>query len=125
MEFDRPRLICYGHDEMLLYTRKCILERDFAVELCCSVVRLGEVLAQGPVLVVVVCHSVSDWECDEVIELSRAAWPGVRILALQEGIPGECSIHADQTMEHLEGPPVLLYKVHSMLGVGPAEAARD
>jgi hypothetical protein len=76
------------------------------------------------VLAVVLCHSISDQECDEVIALSRAAWPGVKTLALQEGIPGECSIHADQTMENLEGPPVLLYKVRSMLGVGPADAAR-
>lgn len=123
MEFGRPRLICYGHDDMLLYTRKCILEREFAVEICCSVVRLGEVLAQGPVLVVVLCHSVPDWECEEAIELSRAAWPGVKILTLQEGVTGECTLHADRTMESLEGPPVLLHKVHSMLGVGPANAA--
>lgn len=108
---------------MLLYTRKCILEREFAAEICCSVVRLGEILAQGPVQAVVVCHSVPDWECDEVIDLSRAAWPEVKVLILQEGITGECSPYGDRTMESLEGPPVLLHKLHSMLGVGPANAA--
>ena len=123
MEVSRSRLICYGHADMLLYTRKCILEREFAVEICCNISRLGEVLAQGPVLVVVMCHSVPQRECVEVIELSRAAWPEVKILTLQEGITGECSLHSDRTMESLEGPPVLLHKVHSMLCVEPPNAA--
>src|SRR3954469_14092979 len=105
MESNRPRLICYGHDDMLIYTRKCILERDFAVELCRGLAGLKELLAQGPVQVVVLCHSVPQWECDEAIELSRAAWPEVKVLTLQEGITGECTLHADRTMESLEGPP--------------------
>jgi hypothetical protein len=124
-EFRRPRLLCYGHDEMLLYTRKCILERDYSVAICGGLARLGEILRQGPVHVVVLCHSVSDAECEKVMELSRAAWPTVKILVLQVGGHEECSLHSDKTMESLEGPPALLYKVHSMLGTASAgNAAR-
>ena len=77
---------------------------------------------KGPVRVVVICHSVPDQECEAAIEMSRAAWPGIKILTLREGDHGECSLHADKSMENLEGPPALLYKVHSMLGSASAES---
>jgi hypothetical protein len=105
---------------MLLYTRKCILESDFSVEICSGLAGLGEHLRQGPVRVVVVCHSVPDQECEAAIQMSRAAWPGIKILTLREGDHEECSLHADKTMESLEGPPALLYKVHSLLGTASA-----
>src|ERR1700747_2018487 len=104
MEPSRPRLICYGHDNMLLYTRKCILDGDFSVEICSGLSRLGECLREGPVRAMVVCHSVPDQECEAAMEMARVAWPGVKILALREGDHGECSLHSDKTMESLEGP---------------------
>jgi hypothetical protein len=110
---------------MLLYTRKCILEGDFSVEICSGLTRLGELLRAGPVRVVVLCHSVPDQECEAAIEMARAAWPGIKILTLREGHHEECSVHADKTMESLEGPPALLYKVHSMLGNASAGNARQ
>jgi len=125
MEASQTRLICYGHDDMLLYTRKCILSRDFSVEICSGLARLGECLRQGPVRVVVICHSVPDQECEVAIEMSRAAWPGIKILTLREGEQGVCSLRADKSMESLEGPPALLYKVHSMLGSAAAESPRQ
>ena len=123
MEAFRPRLVCYGHDDMLLYTRKCILSRDFSVEICTGLAKLGECLRQGPVRVVVICHSVPDQECEVAMEMSRAAWPGVKILTLREGDQGVCSLHSDTSMESLDGAPALLYKVHSMLTTASAENA--
>jgi DNA-binding NarL/FixJ family response regulator len=120
MECPQPRLICYGHDEMLQYTRKCILEREFLVESCSEISRLAEILAEGPVDVVVLCHSVPEGECEEAIELSRATWPDVKVLVLRAGTNADCSVHSDKTMECLEGPPVLLYKVHSLLAMASA-----
>jgi hypothetical protein len=109
---------------MLLYTRKCILQNDFSVEICDGLARLGECLREGPVRVVVICHSVPDQECEAAIEMARAAWPGIKILTLREGDHEECSLHADKSMESLEGPPALLYKVHSLLGTASAGSAR-
>jgi hypothetical protein len=119
----RLRLICYGHEDMLLFTRKCILEREFSVELCRGLIQLDELLAQGPVHVIVMCHSVPDSECEEAMGLARAAWPEVKILTLREGDHGECPLHSDRTMESLDGPPMLLSKVHSMLGMASTEGA--
>ena len=108
---------------MLLFTRKRILDKEFAAEICDGLTRLGEMLPQGPVHLVVLCQSVPGWECDAVIELSRAAWPEVKILVLQEGSQGECSLHSDRTMESLEGPPALLHEVHALLKTAVAENA--
>ena len=108
---------------MLLYTRKCILESDFSVETCSGLARLGECLRAAPVRVVVICHSIPDQECEAAIQMARAAWSGIKILTLREGDHEECSLHADKSMESLEGPPALLHKVHALLGTASAENA--
>lgn len=108
---------------MLLYTRKCILDEEFSVEICGERARLGELLPQHPVHIVVLCHSVPEAECEEVIEMSRAAWPEVKILTLQQGELGDCALHSDKTMESLDGPPALLQQIHALLGMGAAQHA--
>jgi hypothetical protein len=107
---------------MLLFTRKCILDKEFHVQICDGLARLGELLVQGPVQLVVLCQSVPDWECDEVIELSRAAWPEVKFLALHEAVLGGCSTHSDGTIAGLEGPPALLHEVHALLRTAAAQS---
>jgi DNA-binding response OmpR family regulator len=110
-----PRLLCYGHDEVLLYTRKKILERDFYVETARTLNDLEDVLARGSVQVAVVCHSVPDAECQEMIERLRVESPEVKVLVLQATSPETCSEHSDRTMESLQGPPALLSEVHELM----------
>jgi DNA-binding response OmpR family regulator len=117
----RPRLLCYGHDGMLLYTRKLILEAEFSVERCEELSGLAEVLSRGRVDLVLVCHSVPQEECAEVIEKVRAESPAVKVLALQESLGGACSAHSDATMDNLEGPPALLHEIHALLGMATGE----
>jgi hypothetical protein len=106
---------------MLLYTRKRILDREFSAEICEQLARLPEFLAHGPLDLVVLCQSVPDWECEAVIELSRAAWPRVKILTLHDSTLGECSAHADRTMENQEGPPALLHEIRAMVAESSLE----
>lgn len=111
----RPRLLCYGHDDLLLYTRKKILEREFSVEICTHVSGLGEVLARGRVDIAVVCHSVPDAECEEVMHRVREHSPGVKVLVLYEAVQEFCSDHSDKTMECLEGPSRLIDDVRALM----------
>jgi hypothetical protein len=120
-----PRLLCYGHDEMLLYTRKLILDKEFVVERCSKVMELTEILARGPLDLILMCQSVPDAECEEVIERARAASPAVKTLLLQENSEGSCSWHSDATMEGLEGPPALLHEIHALLGIAAAQNATE
>jgi hypothetical protein len=108
---------------MLLFTRKCILDAEFSVEICSELARLTKLLASDPVQVMVLCHSVPESECEEVIKMSRAAWPGVKILTLQESDLGECALHSDKTMECLDGPPALLHEVHALLRIAATQNA--
>ena len=111
----RPRLLCYGHDDLLLYTRTKILEREFLVEICTHVSGLNEILERGAVDVAVMCHSVPDVECEAVIHRVREHSPGVKVLVLYEAAPEFCSEHSDKTMECLEGPSTLVDDVHALI----------
>jgi DNA-binding response OmpR family regulator len=119
----RLRVLCYGHDEMLLYTRKQILDREFRAERCETLAGLTEALARGPLDLVLMCQSVPDQECQEVMDLSRAAWPEVKILVLQEGTHGACSMNSDVAMENLGGPPALLHEIHALLRMASSQNA--
>jgi hypothetical protein len=55
---------------MLLYTRKRILDREFGVESCDALAELTEILSRAPLDLVLICRSVPDAECEEVIEIA-------------------------------------------------------
>jgi hypothetical protein len=112
-----PRILCYGHEELLLYTRKRILEREFLVDRCNDLTCLAEKLSQGPLDLLLLCQSVPDAECEAVIDMVRAASPGVKVLVLEKGHSGSCSLHSDAAIENLGGPPALLQEVHALLGI--------
>jgi DNA-binding response OmpR family regulator len=118
-----PHLLSYGHDEMLLFTRKRILEREYWVATCDRLCDLEEVLAKGPFQLALLCQSVPDAECKEVIRRVRAAWPEVKVLVLRESMVGVCSMRSDHTMDSLEGPPALLHEIRVLLEIAAAESA--
>lgn len=113
-----PRVLCYGHEEMLLYTRKRILEQEFLVERCDNVTCLAENLSRGPVDLLLLCQSVPDAECVAVINMVRAASPEVKVLVLEAG-HSSCSLHSDAAMESMDGPPALLQEIRALLGIAP------
>lgn len=116
-----PRLLCYGHDEMLQFTRKKILEREFVVEMCAQISGLDAILNKGRIDIAVLCHSVPEAECEEVMHRLREHSQGVKVLVLYESMPDLCSSHSDEAMENLEGPSSLLHKLHELM----EEAAHD
>jgi DNA-binding NtrC family response regulator len=120
MTSTHPRVLCYGHDELLLYTRQRILDSEFQVEGCRDLAGLMEVLSRGPLDLVLLCQSVPDEECEEAIQRVRAESPKVKVLVLHESLPGACSAHSDATMENLEGPPALLHEIYLLLGIAAA-----
>jgi hypothetical protein len=116
------RLLSYGHDEMLLFTRKRILEREYWVETCDLLCDLEEVLAKGPFQLALLCQSVPDAECQEVMQRLRAAWPEIKVLVLRESIVG-VRARCDRTMDSLEGPPALLHEIRVLLEIAATESA--
>jgi DNA-binding NtrC family response regulator len=119
-----PRLLCYGHDDMLLFTRKKILEQEFSVDVCTRISELDAVLARGRIDIAVVCQSVPDAECEEMMHRLREHSPGVKVLVLYASTPDLCSSHSDESMENLEGPSTLLHKVHELMKETAHDSAR-
>jgi DNA-binding NtrC family response regulator len=118
------RLLSYGHDEMLLFTRRRILEREYWVEACDRLCDLEEVLAKGPFQLALLCQSVPDAECQEIMQRVRAAWPEIKVLVLRESIVGvRTTTRCDHTMDSLEGPPALLHEIHVLLEIAATESA--
>src|ERR1700761_8897067 len=117
----RRRVLCYGHEEMLLYTRNRILEREFLVDKCDNLGCLPEKLSQGPLDLLLLCQSVPDAECEEVINMARAASPEVKVLVLEANLSGSCSLHSDAAMENLDGPSALLHRIHALLGIASSQ----
>jgi DNA-binding NtrC family response regulator len=120
-----PRLLCYGHDEMLQFTRRKILEREFVVEMCAQISALDAILAKGRIDIAVLCHSVPDAECQEVMHRLREHSPAVKVLVLYETMPEICSSHSDESMENLEGPSSLLHKLHELMDEAAHDKARQ
>jgi hypothetical protein len=110
-----PHVLCYGHDGMLLYTRKLILGKEFIVDRCEDIASLTELLARGPLDLLLICQSVPAAECEEVIETVRLASPEVKVLVLEVGQAGSCSSHSDAALENVEGPSALLREIHALL----------
>jgi DNA-binding response OmpR family regulator len=117
------RLLSYGHDEMLLFTRKRILEREYCVETCDCLSDLENVLATGPFQLALLCQSIPEAECQEVTQRVRAAWPEVKVLVLRESMVGACSMRSDHTMDSLEGPPALLHEIRVLLEIAGTDSA--
>ena len=117
----RQRVLCYGHEDMLLYTRQLILEQEFRVDRCDNVTCLAEKLSREPLDLLLVCQSVPDAECEAVINIVRATSPEVKVLILEADHSGSCSLHSDAAMKNLDGPPALLQEIHALLGIAPPQ----
>jgi hypothetical protein len=110
---------------MLLYTRKRILDKEFLVDRCQDIACLTEILARGPLDLLLLCQSVPAAECEEVIEMVRSVSPDVKVLALEAGPHGSCGVHSDAAMENLEGPPALLHEIHTLLGTNTTKSVAE
>jgi DNA-binding NtrC family response regulator len=108
---------------MLLYTRMLILEKEFLVERCENLAGLTEILSRCSLDLVLLCQSVPDAECEEVIDKVRAVSPRTKVLAMHGFLGGSCAVHSDADMENLDGPPALLFEIHALLGIAAAENA--
>jgi hypothetical protein len=117
MVLHHAHLLCYGHDEMLLYTRQQILNKKFSVDTCVDFAGLSDVLSRGPLDGALICHSVPNRECGEVIGRLHILSPKTKVLAIEEYMPRICATYSDAVMNNMEGPHALLRKTHALLGM--------
>jgi hypothetical protein len=110
----RPRVLCFSRDQSLLETRGAVLATRYQTV---TVMSVEEIYALQPDIqfdVVVLCHSLSDTDCDVASAIARQWWPQAKILGLATSRSG-CSTSADGVVQTADGPCALLRAVDSLI----------
>jgi DNA-binding response OmpR family regulator len=122
---DTPSILFYGHDELLLMTRRRILEgAGFRADVTSEVKEIPRLVRKLPADLVVLCHSLSRTECVVAGLVARNHRPEVRMLLLAaDGFFRErdtaMSEVADDILTLSLEPERLVAKVRSMLQERP------
>jgi hypothetical protein len=111
-------VVCYSGDSRLVETRKMVFERaGFRTAVATDPSELEAILRQGPVGVLVLCHSLPDAECERADRFVHENYPRTRVLLLNSGF-SNCSLRPpDQDYDSLRGPEGLLSTVSSLFWV--------
>lgn len=79
----RLEILCYGHDQSLLDTRRMILQSSFRVETASSLSEIAHLGATMDIALVVLCHTVPEEEARRVMQITGALWPKSGVLSVQ------------------------------------------
>ncbi len=112
--FPKARILCVGHDPMLLQTRKWMLEGEFAVEVADTVPEALSSLAtsNGPSFdLVLLCHSLTEQECKMICDVVFSHGTATRVLQLNEGWRDIRSLAGPQEQVSAARPQSLIEKI--------------
>ena len=76
------QLLCFGHDEMLLMTRKWLLEKHIQVQLARDSSAVAELVSQHAFEIAILCHTINPKERLQAIDLLREKSKETKILCL-------------------------------------------
>ncbi len=76
------QIVCYGHNEMLLKTRRWILERQFRVETAKAPEEFKHLVTQSPIDLAVLCHTLPPEEYEAAVALLATQAPKIKLLSL-------------------------------------------
>lgn len=112
-----PTILCIGHDPLLNRTRRLILQQRFDVKLACTVAEATALLASERCDLVLLCYSLTEEECEAMVEFIHKLPAKTRILALAHG-RRENLLLGPQDEEFVSGGPAeLLSKASSIAGL--------
>jgi CheY-like chemotaxis protein len=111
-----PRsILLFGKDAMLLQTRRWLLERSgYVVRTASDLTELDRMSAEGPVDLLILCHSLSVEEAALAEAVVSSRYARVKILALVIGTSRRGDALHAATVATNEGPAGLLLRVESL-----------
>lgn len=115
----RFAVLCYGHDELLLHTRRLILREYFQVLAAASVEAVAAIACVEQMDLVLLYHSLSEGECDQMIALVGGLWPQAKVLILTAPNLDRASSQPHEEFAALDGPYSLMRKMREMLSGKP------
>lgn len=110
-------ILLVGHDDLLLRTRKWMLGKLYPVELGSDIAAVSALAASHSFRLVILCHTVTPWECHEVVNLLSQRSPGVKFMSLVE-VAGDGGMMECSSCMPTDRPEILLAKVRELLGSG-------
>ena len=111
-----PNLLLCGLDPLLLDTRKLILERcGYQVSIASNPVNAQRIIQSRRVDLVILCHSLSTDECDQVRAIASLHSPETKILTLTAGFKGCRGGMISQIFDTSDGPAKLIFFVEHLL----------
>ena len=111
----RSAVLCFGHDELLLRTRRLILRKSFQVSVATSMEAIAALARLGRMDLVLLCHSLTERERDQVIVLAGDLWPQIKILILTAPDFSRTASLPHEEFAALESPLNLMHKLREML----------
>lgn len=114
---DQKRILLVSRDLMVLQTRKLMLGAYFDVSAAGRVLEAKIFLAERPFDLIVLCYTLTDDDCQKIIDASRVYSPDAKILMMtitgakaSKSAIDSCLLPAEQ------GPFVLVKKSAELLG---------
>ena len=113
---DQPSILVFGRDPSLLETRAWILEKTGAIVLSAtSLSQVEKIAASRNIRLLVICHSVSPADCEELLAFVNSERPETEKLLMTANTP-VCPLgQKERTVSAFSGPSVLLEAATAML----------
>ena len=103
------RVLCFGHNLMLLETRQWFLEKGFFLSVYVSSLSDFKRVAEGGGFdLLILCHSVSRLDFRKAADLVHDICPRLKILGLSSDTSVWDPLLPEQVMVGMDGPRVLL-----------------
>jgi DNA-binding response OmpR family regulator len=109
------RVLVVSRDEMLLRSRQMILGAFFCVEGAGRFTEARALLNAKPFDLIVLCHSLTPNECEQLALLARKQIPRPQVLAMSASSPASTGSWADKQLGVDAGPYGLVKKCAEML----------
>ena len=105
----KPLVLQYGHEARLLDTRGWVLESaGFAVRSAADRAEACRVLAAEPIAALILCHTLSFAEREEILAAAHARKPGLRSVILNANGSGHAGDGSDLVLRNLAGAGALI-----------------
>lgn len=111
----KTRVLCIGHDQLLLQTRKWMLEKEFEVETADTIGQTFELLNSRTYDLLLLCHSLDDNECKLICTAVFSRAMATRVLQLTEGWGTVRSLIGPEEQTSAAKPQTLVRKISEVI----------
>lgn len=114
---ENSRILVVSRDRMLLQTRSLLLGTYFNVATAGRMSEAGSILSQHDFDLIVLCDTLSDWECERIAEMVNDQEPKPTLLSLVGNRPENQDRPVGRKLALTGGPLQLMRECANALGV--------